>query len=109
MTTTKTDDKFAIIETGGKQYTVSVDDTLDVEKLDAEVGEEVEFASVLLTADGDDVSVGTPTVSGDVVAEVVEHGRADKIEVMKFKRKKGYKRTYGHRQDYTKVKITSIA
>ena len=107
---TKTDTKkeFAIVETGGKQYTVSVGDELDVEKLDAEEGEEVEFDSVLLTADGDDVTVGEPHVSGAVVGEVVEHGRGEKIEVMKFKRKKGYQRRYGHRQAYTTIKITAI-
>lgn len=102
-------DTFAVIETGGKQYTVSVGDELDVEKLDVEEGEEVEFPSVLLSSDDGDVNVGTPEVDATVVGEVLEHGRGEKIEVMKFKRKKGYQRRYGHRQDYTKIKITDIS
>lgn len=107
--TDKKNNTFAVIETGGKQYTVSVGDELDVEKLDVEEGEEVEFPSVLLTSDDGDVTVGTPELDSAVVGEVVEHGRGDKIEVMKFKRKKGYQRRYGHRQDYTKIKIIDIS
>jgi large subunit ribosomal protein L21 len=99
----------AVIRTGGKQYRVAQGDVLRVEKLDAELGSTIELADVLLIADGDSVAVGTPVLEGKaVVAEVVDHARADKIEVIKFKRRKKYRRTQGHRQHYTQLKITSI-
>ncbi|MEX2514859.1 MAG: 50S ribosomal protein L21 [Candidatus Paceibacterota bacterium] len=101
-------DNFAVIKTGGKQYTVSVDDTLRVEKLEGEEGDSITFDSVLLTANDDDVSVGTPELKATVEAEILEHGRGKKIHGLKFKRKKDYMRRWGHRQDYTKVKITKI-
>lgn len=105
-----TEDKaFAVIETGGKQYVVHEGDEVDLEKLDVEEGDEVEFEAVLAAGEGDDVSVGTPSADAQVVGEVVEHGKGEKVEVMKFKRKKNYKRTYGHRQPYTTVKITNIS
>ena len=105
---------FAVIETGGKQYLVKTGDTLKVEKLfaeankPAEAGKEVVFEKVLLTAadDGSDVKFGKPYLSGVAVKAVVEaQGRADKIRVVKYKRKVRYKRTIGHRQSFTKVKI----
>ena len=102
-------DNFAVIKTGGKQYTVSVDDALRVEKLEGEVGDTVTFESVLVTADGEDVAVGTPELKANVEAEILEHGRGKKIHGLKFKRKKGYMKRWGHRQDYTKVKITKIS
>lgn len=101
--------QFAVIETGGKQYVVHEGDEVDLEKLDTEEGEEVEFASVLMIGKGDDVSVGDPAVDQQVVGEVIEHGKGEKVEVVKFKRKKNYKRVYGHRQPYTTVRITSIS
>jgi large subunit ribosomal protein L21 len=99
---------FAVIKTGGKQYLVQEGDVLKIEKLDVEPGAGVEF-EVLLRADGDKVDVGTPHVSGKAKAEVVEHGRAPKIEVVKYKAKSRYTRRVGHRQQFTKVKITKIA
>lgn len=104
-----TSEAFAIIKTGGKQYIVHEGDELDVEKLDVEVGEEVEFEAVLATGEADDVELGDPDVDASVVAEVIEHGKEEKVKVMKFKRKKNYKRVYGHRQPYTTVKISKIS
>jgi len=99
----------AVIRTGGKQYRVAEGDVLRVEKLDAEAGSTIDLADVLLISDGDNVQVGTPLLEGkSVSAEVQTHARADKIEVIKFKRRKKYRRTYGHRQHYTQLKITSI-
>ncbi|MBI3115627.1 MAG: 50S ribosomal protein L21 [Candidatus Kerfeldbacteria bacterium] len=100
---------FAIIQTGGKQYKVSEGATLQVEKLPTASGKPVTFDHVLLVANGDQVTVGTPTVAGaSVTAEVVSEGRDRKIVVRKFKAKVRYRRTHGHRQHYTEVKITGI-
>lgn len=99
---------YAIIKTGGKQYKVAPGDVLSVEKLDAEVGAEVRF-DALMTVDGDAVVVGKPVVEGsDVVAKVVEHGKGGKVVVFKYKPKKDYKKTQGHRQPYTKIEIVSV-
>lgn len=100
---------FAIVSIAGFQEKVSKGDTLKVPLLDAEAGKTVTFDQVLLLADGDTVTFGAPTVSGATVeAEVVSHGRADKIRVFKFKRRKRYQRTKGHRQDFTEIKITKV-
>lgn len=100
---------YAIIKTGGKQYKVSQGDILEVEKLDVEVGSEINF-DVLLCADGDKVQIGTPTVSAcKVSAKVVDHGKGPKIKVFKYKPKKDYRKMQGHRQPFTKIEITSIA
>ena len=99
---------YAIIKTGGKQYKVAPGDVLSVEKLDAEVGAEVRF-DALMTVDGDTVVIGKPVVEGsDVVAKVVEHGKGGKVVVFKYKPKKDYKKTQGHRQPYTKIEIVSV-
>jgi len=103
---------FAVILTGGKQYLVKEGDTLRVEKLDAEKGSTVEFDKVLLTAteDGADVKLGAPFMEGTkVTATVEEQGRDKKVRVVKYKRKIRYKRVFGHRQPFTKIKIASIA
>lgn len=100
---------WAVIETGGKQYRVKEGAQLSVEKLDAEVGSKVEFDKVLLIADGDDVTIGSPTLeNAKVNGEIVEQGRHRKVRVVKFKRRKNYLRIAGHRQPYTAVKITEI-
>lgn len=100
----------AIIKTGGKQYRVETGDKLDVESLANEPGGEVEFSEVLLLSDADSVEIGTPYVEGArVTARVLEHGRGPKIRVIKFKRRKKYRRQMGHRQNYTRVEITDIA
>lgn len=99
----------AVIRTGGKQYRVAEGDVVRVEKLDAEPGSTIELADVLLIADGENVQVGTPVLDGRAIsADVQSHGRTDKVEVIKFKRRKKYRRTHGHRQHYTQLKITSI-
>lgn len=98
----------AIFVTGGKQYKVSEGDIIYVEKLNVE-GETVEFDNVLMTIDGDDVTVGAPKVEGaKVTAKVIKNGKAKKILVFKFKAKKNYRRRQGHRQPYTKLQIEKI-
>ncbi len=100
---------YAVIETGGKQYRVAPGQTVKVEKLPAEAGAEVAFEKVLLVADGEAVKVGAPYLEGGrVTARVKAQGRHRKVTVIKFKRRKGYKRTRGHRQHYTEVEITGI-
>lgn len=100
---------YAVINSGGKQYRVQPGETVRVDKLDAEVGQNVKFEEVLAVQTDKEFKVGTPTVAGaSVKATVLDHGRADKIIVFKFKRKKQYKKTTGHRQDYTAVKISEI-
>tara|TARA_Y100001934_G_C12266903_1_gene732862 strand:- start:842 stop:1156 length:315 start_codon:yes stop_codon:yes gene_type:complete len=99
----------AVIKTGGKQYRVAAGDQFNIESLAGEVGAEIQFDEVLMLSDGDDVTVGTPLVAGaNVQAKVVEHGRGEKIRIIKFKRRKHYRRTMGHRQNYTRVEITGV-
>lgn len=103
---------YAVIETGGKQYRVHEGDVIDVERgLDVDDDGAVEFDRVLMVGgDGDDVSVGTPTVDGAVVrASLVDEIRARKVRVFKFKRRKGYRRTRGHRQNLLRLRIDEIA
>ena len=99
----------AIILTGGKQYTVAEGDVLFVEKLNAEAEATVKF-DVLAVLDGENTKIGTPVVEGAAVeAKVVKNGKGKKIQVLKYKPKKGEKKKIGHRQPYTKVEITKIA
>lgn len=101
--------KHAIIVTGGKQYRVAEGDVIFVEKLDVEAGETVKFDRVLAVIDEDKAVFGTPMVENAVVSgNVVKNGKSKKIRVYKMKPKKGYRRTQGHRQPYTKVEITKI-
>jgi len=101
---------YAIFQTGGKQYRVEQGDVLDVEKLEVEPGSETVFDQVLLVSDGSKVSIGAPMLDGaKVTAEVVDQVKDDKVVAFKFKRRKGYHRTVGHRQKHTRLKITSIA
>ena len=100
---------YAVIVTGGKQYKVSEGDTLFVEKLDVAEGESVTFDQVLITGEGENVTVGAPTVAGATVeAKVVKNGKAKKIYVFKMKRKKNERKKNGHRQPYSKVEIVKI-
>lgn len=100
---------YAVIKTGGKQYRVAKDQMLNVEKLPNEIGQSVDFEEVLMVVDGETVKIGDPLISGaKVKAEVIEHGRADKVEILKFKRRKHHMKRQGHRQAYTKIKITDI-
>lgn len=100
---------YAVLETGGKQYRVSAGDQLEVESLDVEKGQPVTFDRVLLVSNEGKLSVGTPLVAGaSVVADVVDHIRGDKVIAFKMKRRKGYHRKVGHRQEITVVKVTEI-
>ena len=101
--------KHAIIVTGGKQYRVAEGDVVFIEKLDAAAGDSVKFDQVLAVIDGENIVFGKPVIEGaSVSANVVKNGKAAKIRVYKMKPKKGYRRTQGHRQPYTKVQIEAI-
>jgi large subunit ribosomal protein L21 len=101
---------YAVIKTGGKQYRVEEGASLRVEKIDAEEGAKVEFDEVLLVGNGSDVKVGRPFVDGGKVsATIEEQGRGRKVEIVKFKRRQGYKRTHGHRQAFTRLRIDAIS
>ena len=101
--------KHAVIVTGGKQYRVAEGDVIFVEKIDSQAGDSVTFDRVLAVIDGDNAVFGKPVVEGaSVTANVVKNGKSAKIRVFKMKPKKGYRRTQGHRQPYTKVQIETI-
>ncbi len=101
---------YAVIKTGGKQYRVTPGEKLKVEKLVGDVGSDVVIDQVLMVADGDNVTVGAPVVAGaSVKATVVSHGRHDKVMIFKMRRRKHYRKTQGHRQDYTEIQIQQIA
>lgn len=101
---------YAVLETGGKQYRVTAGDVLEVERVEAEAGNTYTFDRVLLVNNEGRVSVGAPTVtSATVIADVVEHKRGDKKLTFKMKRRKGYHKTIGHRQELSVVRIKEIA
>jgi large subunit ribosomal protein L21 len=101
---------YAVIKTGGKQFKVTEGDTLKVEKLSTEVGKALNISSVLTLVDGDKVTIGTPIVKGaSVDATIVSHGKGDKVKIFKMNRRKGYRKSQGHRQSYTEIKIDKIA
>ncbi len=101
---------YAVIKTGGKQYRVSAGEKLRVESLPAEVGAEITIDQVLMVADGDNVTTGSPMVSGATVkATVVGHGRGEKIRIFKMRRRKHYRKSQGHRQNYTEIQISGIS
>lgn len=101
---------YAIIKTGGKQYRVSEGDEVFVEKLGQEAGEKVNFDQVLAMGEGESLEWGKPFLEGaKVEGEIVKNGKGPKINIFKYKAKKGYRRRQGHRQPYSKVKITSLA
>ena len=100
---------YAVIKTGGKQYKVSAGEKLKIESIVADVGSEIVLDQVLLVADGEKVTAGTPLVPGAAVkATVVSHGRGEKIEIFKMRRRKHYRKTQGHRQNYTEIQINGI-
>ncbi len=100
---------FAIFETGGKQYRAEKGMKIQIEKIDSEAGESVDFSRVFLTSDGTTAAVGTPLVEGaKVTAKVISQEKADKIRVVKFQPKKRHKSVQGHRQRYTEIEITGI-
>ena len=101
---------YAVIKTGGKQYRVAEGQSLKVEKLDIEEGAAVEFDQVLMIADGDRIQVGAPYIDGArVSATVKSQGRSPKVLIVKFRRRKHYRKTQGHRQSYTELKISGIS
>jgi large subunit ribosomal protein L21 len=101
---------YAVIKTGGKQYRVSAGEKLKVESLSAEVGAEITLDQVLMVGDGDKVTMGAPLVAGAAVkATVVGHGRGEKVKIYKMRRRKHYRKTQGHRQNYTELQIDGIS
>ncbi|TVP54059.1 MAG: 50S ribosomal protein L21 [Halomonadaceae bacterium] len=100
---------YAVIVSGGKQHRVREGETLKLEKIEQETGASIDFDRVLMVVDGDKIQVGAPEVEGaKVSAEIVSHGRHDKVRIIKFKRRKHHMKQMGHRQWYTEVKITGI-
>jgi len=100
---------YAVIKTGGKQYRVSPGEKIKVEQLPADIGSQVTL-EVLMVADGDKISIGAPLVGGATVqATVVSHGRHDKVQIFKMRRRKHYQRHAGHRQNYTELQIGAIS
>ena len=101
---------YAVIKTGGKQYRVSSGEKVKVEQLAAEVGSEITIDTVLMVADGDKVSIGTPLVKGaKVSATVVNHGRGDKVRIFKMRRRKQSMKHQGHRQNFTEIQVNEIS
>lgn len=101
---------YAVIKTGGKQYKVSEGQTLRVEKLVADEGSSIEINDVMMVADGDNVKVGAPFIDGSkVVATVAAHGRDKKVKIVKFRRRKHYRKQMGHRQSFTEIRIDKIS
>ena len=101
---------YAVVVTGGKQYRVMKGETLRVEKLDVEAGQNIDITDVLLLGDGEKITIGTPNIQGaKVTATVKSHGRLDKIRIVKFRRRKHHRKQMGHRQHYSEIEITGIA
>jgi large subunit ribosomal protein L21 len=101
---------YAVIKTGGKQYRVAAGEKLKVEQIPADIGSEVVLDHVLLLSNGSEVTVGTPLISGaSVRARVIAHGRGEKVRIFKMRRRKHYRKTQGHRQNYTEIEILGIA
>ena len=101
---------YAVVKTGGKQYRVSAGEKLRIEQIPAAVGQEIVLDEVLLVADGETFKLGAPVVSGArVKARVLGHGRGDKVRIFKLNRRKHYRRSQGHRQNYTEIEIIGIA
>ena len=101
---------YAVIKTGGKQYRVASGEKLRIEQLTGDVGSEVVIDQVLMVADGENVNLGTPLLSGaTVTAKIVSHGRGDKVRIFKMRRRKHYRKSQGHRQNYTEIEILGIA
>jgi large subunit ribosomal protein L21 len=100
---------YAVVRTGGKQYRVSAGEKLKVEQIAADVGAEIVLDQVLFLGTGDDIRMGTPLVDGaTVTARVVGHGRGEKIRIFKMRRRKHYRKTQGHRQNFTEIEILGI-
>lgn len=101
---------YAVIESGGKQYRVQAGDVINVEKLDVNAGDRIEFDRVLVLSDGKEVSIGTPVLeNAKVFGNVIENGKAEKVIIFKYKSKKDYRKKKGHRQPYTMVRVLAIS
>jgi len=101
---------YAVIKTGGKQYRVAAGEKIKVEQIPADVGSRITLDQVLLVGEGESVRIGTPVVAGaTVTAEVLAHGRHDKVKIFKMRRRKHYQKHQGHRQNYTEIKIDEIS
>ena len=101
---------YAVITTGGKQYRVSSGEKLKIEQIAADIGSEIVLDQVLMVADGENVTLGTPLLNGaSVKAKIVSHGRGDKVRIFKMRRRKHYRKSQGHRQNYTEIEILGIA
>ena len=100
---------YAVVVTGGKQYRVMKGETLRVELLDVEAGSEIKLDNVLMLGDGENVKLGDALKGASVSAKVIGHGRADKVRIVKFRRRKHHRKQMGHRQHYTEIEITGIA
>jgi large subunit ribosomal protein L21 len=101
---------YAVIKTGGKQYRVAAGEKIKVEQIPADIGSGVVLDQVLMVANGDDVTMGTPLVGGATVkVKVVSHGRGEKVHIYKMRRRKHYRKSQGHRQNYTEIEILGIA
>lgn len=100
---------YAVIKTGGKQYRVAVGQKLKIEQIPADIGQEISLDQVLSVGEGDTLQIGAPLVDGaKVTATVLAQGRHDKIKIFKMRRRKGYRRTQGHRQNYTEIRIEAV-
>jgi len=100
---------YAVIVTGGKQYRVKPEEVINVESLNGEIGDKIEFSKVLAIGEGKEIKVGTPVVEGaKVEGEIIDHYRGKKVVAFKMKKRKGYRRKVGHRQNLTKIKISRI-
>jgi large subunit ribosomal protein L21 len=100
---------YAVVLTGGKQYRVMKGETLRVELLDVEAGSEIKLDNVLMIGDGETIKIGDALKGATVGAKVIGHGRADKVRIVKFRRRKHHRKQMGHRQHYTEIEITGIA
>ena len=100
---------YAVIKTGGKQYKVAVGETLKVERLTADIGQDITLGDVLAVGSGAELLTGSPLVSGaSVVASVVSHGRHDKVRIFKMRKRKHYQKRQGHRQSFTEIRISAV-
>lgn len=101
---------YAVVKTGGKQYRVVAGEKLKIEQIPADIGSEIVLDQVLMVADGDNVSLGNPLVAGAAVnAKIIAHGRGEKIRIFKMRRRKHYRKTQGHRQNYTEIEVLGIS
>ncbi|MCL2590691.1 MAG: 50S ribosomal protein L21 [Betaproteobacteria bacterium] len=101
---------YAVIKTGGKQYRVAAGKKIKVEQIPADVGSQITLDQVLMVGEGESVKIGTPVIAGaTVTASVLSHGRHDKIEIFKMRRRKHYQKHQGHRQNYTEIRIEAIS